>query len=441
MIPAQVTHRPSVLGSLRRVTDAADDARPSVLTVPAFRLLAAARTVSVLGGAFGPIALSFGVLQMPGGGPAALSLVLACEAAPQLLFVLFGGVLGDRVRSRFRLIACTEAAAAALWGIQAALFLTHSPIAAIAACAAFGGFTRALFSPALEGAVVDVVGKDQQQAANAALKVGTNTASLIGMLIAGITVSAVGPAMALMIDAVSFGACAVVFAMLRRRVPSGAPAYKGGYVAAARDGWREFVRHEWLWSTTAMFALVVAAVNCMAGLVGPMLAAQSLGGAWAWSMVVIAQATGQIAGAGWAAALKPRRPMLVATVATAGAGLPAALMAGGAPLAVVMAGAVVHGVSWDVAMVLWRTCLQREVPKESISRVSSIDLLGALTLAPLALAAVGPLAAAYGPRHIAVVCAALVWVPVGLALLSRDVRTLPGGTTPSTRRALAADTR
>ncbi|GAA3086095.1 hypothetical protein GCM10020000_85850 [Streptomyces olivoverticillatus] len=87
----------------------------ALLSQTRLRLLAAARFVSVLGSAFGPIAVSFGVLALPGATPWDLSLVLACQALPQLLFVLWGGVLGDRVRSRFRLVSVTETAAAACW--------------------------------------------------------------------------------------------------------------------------------------------------------------------------------------------------------------------------------------------------------------------------------------------------------------------------------------
>lgn len=135
---------------------------------------------------------------------------------------------------------------------------------------------------------------------------------------------------------------------------------------------------------------------------------------------------GQIGGASWAAGLRPGRPMLVATVCTAGVALPLVLLAVGAPLPVVLVGALVYGVLWDVTMVMWRTCLQREVPEDAIARVSSIDLLGCLALAPVGLAVVGPLAVAYGPGVVALGCALLVVGVVGIALLSRDIRTLPG---------------
>lgn len=408
----------------------------ALLSQPRFRLLASARFVSVLGSSFGPIALSFGVLALPGASPGDLSLVLACQALPQLAFVLWGGVLGDRVRSRFRLVCVTETAAAAIWAALALLFAQGGPVVWIAVLAALGGVTRGLFSPALEGVVVDVVqDQGQRQQANAFLKVSVNTARLMGMMLAGVVVSVAGPAIALALDAVSFAACAFLFGVLGRSTPDRPVRYKTSAVHDLREGWREFVGHEWLWVTTAQLTIVIAVVNSVAGLLGPMLAQAYLGGAWAWSLVMVAQVAGQVGGAGWAAKLRPARPMLVATLCTAGAALPALLLALHAPLPAVLVGAAVYGVLWDVTMVMWRTCLQREVPDDAISRVSSIDLLGCLAVAPVALAAVGPLASAFGPGRVAFASALFVLAAVGCALASRDIRTLPGTPRPQQETA------
>ncbi|MET7487670.1 MFS transporter [Streptomyces sp. NPDC005538] len=408
----------------------------ALLSQPRFRLLASARFVSVLGSSFGPIALSFGVLALPGASPGDLSLVLACQALPQLAFVLWGGVLGDRVRSRFRLVCVTETAAAAIWAALALLFAHGGPVVWIAVLAALGGVTRGLFSPALEGVVVDVVqDQGQRQQANALLKVSINTARLMGMMLAGVVVSVAGPAVALALDAVSFAACAILFGVLGRSTPDRPVRYKTSAVHDLSEGWREFVRHEWLWVTTSQLTIVIAVVNSVAGLLGPMLAKAYMGGAWAWSLVMVAQVAGQVGGAGWAAKLRPARPMLVATLCTAGAALPALLLALHAPLPVVLVGAAVYGVLWDVTMVMWRTCLQREVPDDAISRVSSIDLLGCLAVAPVALAVVGPLASAFGPGRVAFASALFVLAAVGCALASRDIRTLPGTPRPQPETA------
>lgn len=90
-------------------------------------LLAAARTISVLGNGFARVALSFAVLALPGAGPGQLSLVLACQAVPQLVFILAGGVLADRM-SRSRLMIVTDLVGAAAYAGLAAMVLTgHAP--------------------------------------------------------------------------------------------------------------------------------------------------------------------------------------------------------------------------------------------------------------------------------------------------------------------------
>ncbi|MCA1680490.1 MAG: MFS transporter, partial [Actinobacteria bacterium] len=68
--------------------------------MPAFRRFAIARTISTLGSAYGPIALSFGALEVFHGDAFPLSVVLAAQAIPQVLFILAGGVLADRLSQR-----------------------------------------------------------------------------------------------------------------------------------------------------------------------------------------------------------------------------------------------------------------------------------------------------------------------------------------------------
>ena len=61
-----------------------------------FLTLLAARTISMLGMAFSPVALAFGVLRMPGADAGTLSLVLAAQTTPLVVFMLVGGVIADR---------------------------------------------------------------------------------------------------------------------------------------------------------------------------------------------------------------------------------------------------------------------------------------------------------------------------------------------------------
>ena len=54
-------------------------------------------------------------------------------------------------------------------------------------------------------------------------------------------------------------------------------------------------------------------------------------------------------------------------------------------------GAFAWGMAIEFFQVLWFTALQRNVPPESLSRVSSYDAFGSLMFGPVGLALAGPL--------------------------------------------------
>ena len=65
---------------------------------PGFTKLISARLISNFGNGFMPIALSFGILALPGGSASDVSLVLGVQLAPTIAFMIFGGVAGDRFK-------------------------------------------------------------------------------------------------------------------------------------------------------------------------------------------------------------------------------------------------------------------------------------------------------------------------------------------------------
>lgn len=66
------------------------------LRYAAFRRLAAGRLVNMVGNAVAPVALAFAVLDLTG-SVRDLGLVVGARSLMNVLFVLFGGVLADRV--------------------------------------------------------------------------------------------------------------------------------------------------------------------------------------------------------------------------------------------------------------------------------------------------------------------------------------------------------
>ena len=67
------------------------------------------------------------------------------------------------------------------------------------------------------------------------------------------------------------------------------------------------------------------------------------------------------------------------------------------------------GVVWGMFDPFWMTAMQREVPRDMLSRVSSYDYLGSLAFFPIGLALAGPVADLIG-------VSATLWVGAGCAL-------------------------
>ena len=82
-----------------------------------YRLLVSGATVSSLGGSIAPVALAFAVLDL-GGSATDLGLVVAAYAMAEVVTVLFGGVLGDRLPRQVM-----------MQGSSAAAFLTQGVVA------------------------------------------------------------------------------------------------------------------------------------------------------------------------------------------------------------------------------------------------------------------------------------------------------------------------
>ncbi|NRQ32604.1 MFS transporter [Nonomuraea sp. NN258] len=390
-----------------------------------FALLLSARTISVLGTAFAPVALAFGVLDLPGATATTLSLVLAAASLPLVAFMLVGGVIADRL-PRNRVMTAGEALNAVAYFALAAMLLTGwTPLPALMTASALSGIAGAVLFPALAGIVPDVVPAERLQTANALLGLGTNISRVAGLVLSGAAVMLLGGGVALAVSGAMFTLAGCLVLLLRLSPAAGRPAgARHSVLADLRSGWREFASRQWLWVVVVQFSVIGMAFEAAHGVLGPLVAKQSLGGAAAWAAVLAGEAVGLIGGVVVTLRIRPRRPVLVATLLTVPTALPYLLLGFAAPLWTVVLGAAVGGVCFDVIGVLWATTMQREIPAESLSRVSSYDSLGSLVLGPVGLLLAGPIAVLAGPRP-ALVGAGVVFVVVSLAaLLAPGVRNL-----------------
>jgi MFS family permease len=370
------------------------------------------------------VALAFGILALPGATATTLSVVLTAQALPMVAFMLVGGVIADRL-PRHRVMMAGETINAAAFFCLAAMLLTGwTPLPALVTAAAISGIATAILFPALTGIIPDVVPADRLQTANALLGLGSNISRVAGLVMGGATVVLLGGGWALAVSGTMFAVAAVLIAALRLTPAQRSAAGQHSVLADLRDGWREFISRQWLWVVVAQFSVLVMAVQAAHGVLGPLVAKEHLGGATAWSAILAGEAVGMIGGVFVALRLRPRRPILFATLLTLPTALPYLLLGLGTPLWTIIIGAVVMGVCFDIFGVLWNTTMQREIPAESLSRVSSYDALGSLMFGPIGLLLAGPLAIVTGPRPALLGCAAIVVLTSLAALLSPGVRGL-----------------
>ncbi|QKG19970.1 MFS transporter [Actinomadura verrucosospora] len=390
----------------------------SVLKDPAVAPLFIARATSATGNGFGRVALAWGALHL-GYGPGGLSLVLACQALPQLLLVLVGGLIGDRVRRQYVLVGA-DALAAATWTMLAVCFTGRSVSPAVVApLAVLTGVATAMFTPVAEGIVTDLVHHERRFAANALLRQSTSTGLIIGLALSGMVVAAVGPATGAALNAASFAASAAL--LTRLRIP-GRDRAAGSLVSELRDGWREFTGRPWLWVLSLQYTAVTAASAAYVGVIGPLYVAAGNGGSRAWGIMAGCQSLGMVLAGGPAARLRPARPILVAVLMTAPAATPMLLMGLGASWTVLAVVMLTAGMCQTTFGVLWSSAVQDDVPAEAMSRVASWDLLGALALAPLGLLVAGPIASAVGVERAAAGAALLILGATSAAVMSPHVR-------------------
>ncbi|MFI7148285.1 MFS transporter [Nonomuraea sp. NPDC050022] len=389
-----------------------------------FTLLLTARTISVLGTSFAPVALAFGILALPGANATTLSVVLTAEALPMIVFMLFAGVIADRFPRHKVMMVSEFMSALAFFSLAAMMLSGWTPLPAMASAAAASGVAIAMLFPSLTGIIPEVVPADQLQTGNALLGLGANSSRVAGAVLGGGAVVLFGSGWALAVSGLMFTVAGVLIAALRLTPAERDAAAEHSMLADLRDGWREFSTRQWIWVVVAQFSVLVMGLQAGHGVLGPLIAKESLGGPAAWSAFLAGEAAGTIVGVIVSLRVRPRRPILVGTLLCLPTALPYVLLGTGAPLWAIVAGAFVLGVCFDVFGVLWQTTMQREVPPESLSRVSSYDALGSLMFGPIGLMLAGPVASLVGTRTALLGCAALVVLSTLAALLSPGVRQL-----------------
>ena len=381
------------------------------------------RFISNYGNGMGPIALSFGILGLPNGSANLLGLVLGTITVLFLIMAPFGGVIADKY-GRARMVGLTDMLAGAILLVQVAYFATGNvPIAVLLIVNGSFGILWGIFWPAFSGVIPAVLPEAGWQRGNAINSLVSNGGIILGAASAGFLVSGFGATIALGIDAASFIISGVLIFSFRHLSPA-AEVTENTMIDDLRHGWKVFTSFRWIVIIVMAFSFIVMCWAAAESVLGPIIALEHFDGPKSWSFVITAESAGLIVGALIAIKVKPKYPLRFLMLSSFTITFYIWSLAKPQSLALIAVGAFLFGISLDLWGTLWTTALQRKVPKDSLSRVSSFDAMGSLLFRPVGLAIAGPMSSLLGIENFILILAGITVVCIILPLLDPTVRNM-----------------
>jgi MFS family permease len=354
-----------------------------------FRLLTASQAISAVGDMVSITALPLLVLGLTGSG-VAMGTVFAIGAVADFAVALYAGALADRI-DRKRMMVVADVGRAVLTAlIPLSIVLGGPTMAVVLLVAAPMALLRSFFRAGYIASVPAIAGRQHLARANGILETVSSTSSVLGPLVAGFLIAAIGAGLTLAVDALSFAISAVGLFLMSStiRAPStGAPTR---IVDDIREG-VSFVAHD------RVLRVLIAYFALFSMLVGPVVVAlavrltRDLGeGPGAYGAVIAAFGVGTIGGGLLAARLGRRMNVpLVFFAGVAAEGLASIGIALSDSLLLILVLAAITGVGESVVTIVYITARAARAPDALLGRVGSTARMVSLGLAPIGFVVAG----------------------------------------------------
>ena len=371
-----------------------------------FALLWAGQTTSRLGDSLYRIALAWWVLEKTGSA-AALGTVLVLSQIPLLLFLLIGGVVGDRF-PRIRIMFISDV----LSGLVVALIAVFSWLDILAiwhiyAASLLFGFVEAFFFPAYQAIIPQITTAELLTSANSLNGLSQRMTGIVGPAIGAALVAAGGTPVTFALDALSFFISALfVFPLLRgtlaaaqsgEQVPQ-TPRGPGSMKETIKQGFFDLRQGfgavsmiPWIWVTILIYGFVNMSEASPRAVAMPFLIKNDLGGDVALLGIFgTVFSLGFVAGAILLGQFKRlRKRGLIAYLTPLTQGIILLFFGFTFPIPVLIASMFIYGFTYSVFGLIWNNTLQEMVPHELLGRVYSIDALGSFVFLPIGFALAG----------------------------------------------------
>ena len=387
-----------------------------------FRLLWVGQTLTMLGSFVSNVAFPFQLLQL-GGSALELGTLISIFTGANLVFLLLGGAVADRVPRRTLLIAAeivsgVVMAIVAFLGLSGTIQIWHLYVSMVVF-----GVATAFSGPAIGAIIPELVPEEILVSGNALRGLSRQAARTAGPVVGGLLVAFAGPPIAFAVDALSFFVSAGAVALTAARpVTRGEPS---SILADIREGLAFVFSVQWLWVTIFGWSFINAAF-IGAYVVGlPLFVTETLReGAVVYGVITAAMGIGEAVGAAAIPQMRIRRVGVAIFLFGAMTGIGLLLYGIFPTLIGALAGGVVIGFSFVCLGVLWETALQRLVPRRLLGRVTSVDWFGGTLLAPVAPLVAAALLVTVTPPGLFLVAGAITTALTLLGLLLPSIRSL-----------------
>jgi predicted MFS family arabinose efflux permease len=397
----------------------------------AFRRVLAADVVSTFGSLMSRLAIPWLAVLVLGAGPGAMALLAVADVAVAALAALLLGVLVDRLPKRRTMIACDLLRAAALLAIPLLAGLGQLSVGVLIAVVAFNGALTVAFELAQSAWIARHSRSDDLTDRNSALAAGNAVTEAASFGITGWLFQWLGSAVALVTDALTYVASALLLARVeespphpREKVP--ARTVRGvvhAFAEEVHDGLRAVAAQPTL-RALALVAALTAFGSSFAATTYMIYVSRDLGfPTGTLGMIFALGGFGSLAGAWMVAKLARRMPvqhLLVGGLLVWALGSAAAPLAASATLAgalLLCAQQLVGDAGAIAVQIADRTLRQSSTPGTHLARVDASirTLTHAVTLAGALLS--GVLAEAFGARPLLFASSAVIGVAGVTALI------------------------
>ena len=381
-----------------------------------FRLLFFATVGSLLGTWLATIALTVEIYDVTHSG-AWVSALLISIFLPAVVVGLVIGPLLDRLQRRRLMVAAD--------GLRALVFVVlpfvHAPVW-IVVLAGVSGLGNAVFRPAVNAALPNLVDEPDLEKGNALFQTVENVAWAAGPLLGGIIVASSGANAAYWINAVSFVFSALVIRMIPVAKLQAAAAISRGHLGDLADGFAVARRSRALRTVIIAWSIAMLGSGCVD--VGEIVLAKDSfdAGDFGFGLLFAAGGLGLAIGSLGGGMVAERRPvgrLYGVSIGLMAVGYGAAALSPNVWVAACVL--VVAGAGNGAASLYNVLLIQRGVPDAFRGRAFTIAMSITYAVLGLAMAAAGPVVTAVGGRWIYGIGAISYAVAgiVGLALAPR----------------------